>query len=302
MKKEAVLDRDRLFIALQYLLPQHCLSRLVGKLASCPWSRCKTPLIRWFARHYQVNMDEAARPRLEDYTSFNDFFTRALSSGVRPIAAAPAHLVCPADGVISQFGEVEEGRIFQAKGFTYEARELLANDILAKAFRHGHFVTVYLSPKDYHRVHMPLDGTLTEMLYVPGRLFSVNAMTASHVPRLFARNERVVAVFETSYGKIALVLVGAMLVASIETVWAGQIAPRSGQSQHTGYPQSDAVVLRKGEEMGRFKLGSTVVMLVANPELQWQPKMANGMRIRMGQALATFSDAHPDTARPRGGG
>jgi len=293
------LDRDRLFIALQYLLPQHCLSRLVGKLACCPWSMCRTPLIRWFARHYQVNMDEAARPRLEDYASFNDFFTRALSAGARPMAAAPDHLACPADGVISQFGEVEEGRIFQAKGLTYDVRELLANDVLAKSFRHGQFATVYLSPKDYHRVHMPLDGTLTEMLYVPGRLFSVNAITAEHVPRLFARNERVVAGFDTPYGKMALVLVGAMIVASIEMAWAGQVAPGSGQIQHTRYPTSEAVALCKGEEMGRFKLGSTVVMLSANPELQWQHHMANGARVQMGQTLATFSASYPDVARPR---
>ncbi|ETX03052.1 MAG: phosphatidylserine decarboxylase [Candidatus Entotheonella gemina] len=283
------MNRDRLFIALQYMLPQHGLSRLVGRLANCPWPMCKTPLIRWFARHYQVNMEEAARPELEDYASFNDFFTRTLKPGARPIAATPDHLVCPADGVISQFGRIETGRIFQAKGSMYHVHELLANDVLAKSFEHGQYMTVYLSPKDYHRVHMPLDGTLTDMLYVPGRLFSVNQITAKHVPRLFARNERVVAVFDTRYGKMALVLVGAMIVASIETVWAGQVAPQSGRMQHICYSNSDMPRLHKGDEMGRFQLGSTVVMLLANPELQWQNNLANGMRVRMGQALATFS-------------
>ncbi len=287
--KDFVLDRDRLFVALQYLLPQHVLSRLVGSLASCSWSLCKMPLIRWFAHHYQVNMDEAARPNLQDYTSFNDFFTRALRPGTRPIAAAPNLLVCPADGVISQFGQIEEGRIFQAKGLTYNVRELLANDELSMSFRHGQFATVYLSPKDYHRVHMPLDGTLTDMLYVPGRLFSVNQVTAAHVPRLFARNERVITVLETPHGKMALVLVGAMIVAGIETVWAGRVTPCSGRVQHTCYPRSEAVALRQGDEMGRFKLGSTVIVLLANPKLQWQKNMANGAIVRMGQTLAVWA-------------
>jgi phosphatidylserine decarboxylase len=291
------LDRGRLFIALQYMLPQHGLSRLIGKLASCSWPMCKTPMIRWFARHYQVHMEEAAHPGLKDYASFNAFFTRALRSGARPLAPAPDHVACPADGVISQFGPIAEGRIFQAKGSTYDVHELLANDVLATSFRHGHFATVYLSPKDYHRVHMPLDGTLTDMLYVPGRLFSVNLTTAEHVPRLFARNERVVAVFRTPYGRMALVLVGAMIVAGIETVWAGQVASHSGHMQHTCYPHADAVVLRKGDEMGRFKLGSTVVMLLDHPELHWQPHIAPGLSIRMGQTLATFSDSHADAAR-----
>lgn len=297
MRKESALDRDRLFIALQHMLPQHGLSRLVGKLASCPWSLCKTLLIRWFAHHYQVNMEEAARPNLEAYTSFNDFFTRALRAGARPFAAAPGHVVCPADGVLSQFGRVEEGRIFQAKGSDYNIRELLANDDLAQWFRHGQFATVYLAPRDYHRVHMPLDGTLTDLLYVPGRLFSVNAITAQQVPRLFARNERAIAVFDTPYGKMALALIGAMIVAGIETVWAGPVAPGSGHMQHTCYLHSDAMMLRKADEMGRFKLGSTVVVLLSNPELQWQHHVATGMHIQMGQTLAIFSDSHPDAAR-----
>jgi len=256
------------------------------------------PLMRGFVRHYQVDMEEAVHARLEDYACFNDFFTRALRAGVRPIAAAPNHLVCPADGVISQFGQIDEGRIFQAKDFRYTVYELLADDTLAKSFQHGHFATVYLAPRDYHRVHMPLDGTLSDMLYVPGQLFSVNSLTAKHVPRLFARNERVVTVFHTPYGKMALVLIGAMIVAGIETVWAGQVAPRSGHLQHTCYSPADAAVLRKGDEMGRFKMGSTVVVLVANPELQWQHHIANGMSVRMGQALGTFLGVHPNAVPP----
>lgn len=283
------MNSDRFFTALQHMLPQHGLSRLIGRLANCPWSICKMPMMHGFARHYQVNMAEAARPRLNDYACFNDFFTRALKADARPIAAAPDLGVCPADGVISQFGRVEQGRVFQAKGITYDVHELLANDSLAKHFQDGQFATVYLSPKDYHRVHMPLDGTLTDMLYVPGRLFSVNQATAAHVPRLFTRNERVVAVFDTPYGKMALVLVGAMIVAGIETVWAGQVAPRSRHMQHICYSTADAVRLHKGDEMGRFKLGSTVVVLLANASLQWQNHMAAGMRIRMGEPLATFA-------------
>ena len=288
LKKELALDRDRLFVALQYMLPQHALSRLVGRLANCPWPVCKGPLIRWFARHYQVDMTEAARPDLEAYASFNDFFTRALKTGARPIASAPDHLACPADGVISQFGSIETGRIFQAKGVAYDIGELLANEALAESFRHGHYATVYLSPRDYHRVHMPLDGALTDMLYAPGRLFSVNLITAERVPGLFARNERVVAVFDTPHGKMALVLVGAMIVAGIETVWAGLAAPQPGRAQHTRYPTAEAVALRKGEEMGRFKLGSTVVMLLANPALQWLDNVETGASVRMGQALAVL--------------
>jgi len=282
------LDQDRLFVTLQYLLPQHALSRLVGHLANCPWALCKTPLIHWFAHHYQVDMTEAARPHLQDYSSFNDFFTRALQADARPIAAAPDHLACPADGMISQFGRIEEGRILQAKGSAYDIGELLANEALAPLFRHGHYATVYLSPKDYHRVHMPLDGTLTNMLYVPGRLFSVNLITAERVPGLFARNERVVTVFDTPYGKMAVVLVGAMIVAGIETVWAGPVAPQSGRVQHTCYPSAKTVILRKGEEMGRFKLGSTVVMLLANPDWRWRENMATNASVRMGQPLAVL--------------
>ena len=282
------MDRDQLFVALQYMLPQHTLSRLVGRLASCPWAVCKRPLIRWFARHYQVDMTEAARPDLNTYASFNDFFTRALKTGARPIDAVPDHLACPADGVISQFGRIETGRIFQAKGVDYGIGELLANEALAEPFRHGHYATVYLSPKDYHRVHMPLDGALTDMLYAPGRLFSVNLITAERVPGLFARNERVVAVFDTPHGKMALVLVGAMIVAGIETVWAGLVAPQSGRAQYKRYPAAEAVALRKGEEMGRFKLGSTVVMLLANPALQWLDDIGTGASVRMGQSLAVL--------------
>ena len=280
------MNRNQLFIALQYMLPQHALSRLVGRLASCPWSVCKRPLIHWFARHYQVDMTEAARPDLKAYASFNDFFTRALKTGARPIASAPDHLACPADGVISQFGSIETGRIFQAKGVAYDIGELLANEALAELFRHGQYATVYLSPKDYHRVHMPLDGALTDMLYAPGRLFSVNLVTAERVPGLFARNERVVAVFDTPHGKMALVLVGAMIVAGIETVWAGLVTPQSGWAPHTRYPIAEAVALRKGEEMGRFKLGSTVVVLLANPALQWLDNIGTGASVRMGQSLA----------------
>ncbi len=286
--EELTLNQDSLFVALQHMLPQHGLSRLLGYVANCQWPVCKTPLIRLFARYYQVDMAEAASPSLEDYACFNDFFTRALRADARPIAAAPDHLVCPVDGAISQFGRITEGRIIQAKGLTYSVQELLTDDGLAKHFEHGQFATVYLSPKDYHRIHMPLAGTLTDMIYVPGRLFSVNQATAQHVPRLFARNERVVTVFDTPHGKMALVLVGAMIVAGIETVWAGHVAPNSRRVQHTNYSKSDTVGLHKGDEMGRFKLGSTVVVLCANPALQWQDHVAANAVVQMGQSMAKF--------------
>ncbi len=288
--KDLALNQESLFIALQHVLPQHYLSRLIRHFANCRWSVCKTPLIRWFTRHYRVDMAEAARSKLDDYACFNDFFTRALRADARPIAAQPAHVVSPADGTMSQFGRIADGRMIQAKGFMYHARELLGDDILAEQFRHGQFATVYLSPRDYHRVHMPLDGTLTDMLYVPGRLFSVNQTTAEHVPRLFARNERVITVFDTPHGKMALILVGAMIVAGIETVWAGEVAPNSRRVQHVSYTDADAIVLHKGDEMGRFKLGSTVIMLLANSALQWHDHVVAQAGIRMGQTVAVFDD------------
>ena len=253
--------KDRLFICSQYLLPHHLLSRLIGFAADCRATWFKDRLIAWFARRYQVDMREAQVE--EAYEHFNAFFTRALKDGARPLAQEPGAVLCPADGAISQLGPIEHGRIFQAKGHSYSLAELLGGDAeLAAPFMGGDFATVYLSP-DYHRVHMPLAGTLREMVYVPGRLFSVNQTTAENVPELFARNERVVCLFDTERGPMAVVLVGAMIVASIETVWAGLVTPPKRELKTFRYDEAARAPIRleKGAELGRFKLGSTAIVL-----------------------------------------
>lgn len=275
-----------LFILFQYIVPQHLLSRLVGKLAECrtPW--LKNALIKRFIAQYEVNMEEAADPDYENYENFNAFFTRPLQDGARDIC--DEGLASPADGAISQLGNIEEGRIFQAKGQHYTATELLGGDqALADLFEGGKFATIYLSPKDYHRVHMPISGTLRHGIYVPGDLFSVNNATADNVPRLFSRNERYVAIFDTELGPMAMVLVGAMIVAGIETVWAGQVAPVKRTIQRTDYPcQIETQQLAKGDEMGRFKLGSTVVLLFGKDALNWEEHLQHASPVRMGEQIA----------------
>lgn len=270
----------------QYLLPHHLISRTVGWLAHCRISWIKNTFICWFIKRYEVNMQLAAEPNPLNYTTFNSFFTRALKSDIRPIAAGKNIITSPADGCISQIGKIEKGRIFQAKGFYFSTHELLGGDEnLATPFYHGSFATVYLAPKDYHRVHMPCDGKLREMRYVPGQLFSVNTQSASNIPRLFSRNERVVALFDTAMGEMAMVLVGAMIVASIETTWAGLIVPsREKKIQHWHYTNSN-ITLKKGEEMGRFQLGSTVIMLFASRHVQWNNQIVSNHPLLMGQAL-----------------
>ncbi len=275
---------DTAFIILQYLLPQHLLSRLVGKLAECrlPW--LKNLLIRRFITQYKVDMSEAVDSAPEAYANFNAFFTRALKDGARPIDDAP--VVCPADGAISQLGEINRGRIFQAKGQDYSLQTLLGDDkALTAEFDGGSFATIYLSPRDYHRVHMPVDGTLRSMTYVPGKLFSVNTTTAENVRSLFARNERAICVFDTEFGPMAMILVGAMIVAGIETVWDGQVAPPPRQLTTRSYPQ-EAPTLKKGEEMGRFKLGSTVILLFGKDKIDWLDKFEALTPTRLGEALA----------------
>lgn len=282
---------DKLKIALQYLLPKHLLSRLVGKLASAEMGAITTAAIKGFIKKYQVNMSEAADPRPESYRSFNDFFTRPLKSGARPLHEQNNALIHPVDGAISQLGPIKEGRIFQAKGHDYSSLALLGNQSDdAERFIDGDFATIYLAPKDYHRIHMPIEGTLSKMTYVPGELFSVNPLTAENVPGLFARNERVVAIFETAIGPIAMVLVGATIVASIETVWAGTVTPPTGKDVFTwDYPTSgpDAITLAKGDEMGRFKLGSTVVMLFEKEAIEhFAENLAPKVVTRMGEHFA----------------
>ncbi|MXP15432.1 phosphatidylserine decarboxylase [Altererythrobacter confluentis] len=284
------------FIWLQHIAPQHALSKLAGSLASSrtPW--IKNRLIRQFISAYNVNMAEAAQGA-SDYASFNDFFTRALKPGARPIADPQHSIVSPADGAISQLGRIDNGRIVQAKGQSYSAAELLGGDeALAARFDGGAFMTIYLSPSDYHRVHMPVGGTLASTTYIPGALFSVNQQTAAGVPRLFARNERLSCVFDTDLGSVASVMVGAMIVASIETVWSGRVAAHGKHIIHTDFDaksQRDsalsaepAPMLAAGEEMGRFLLGSTVILLFEPGRIEWLAELAPTDKVRMGQAIA----------------
>ena len=282
--------KQRLFILTQYLLPHHLLSRLIGYAADCraPWF--KNRLIGWFAKQYQVDMSEAQIEDLNAFEHFNAFFTRALKPGARPLEQSPGAVLCPADGAVSQLGKIEHGRIFQAKGHSFSLVELLGGDSeRATPFMGGTFATVYLSPKDYHRVHMPLAGTLTEMVYVPGRLFSVNQSTAENVPELFARNERVVCLFDTERGPMAVVLVGAMIVASIETVWAGLVTPPKRSLKTFRYDEAARapIVLDKGAELGRFKLGSTAIVLFGADQVQWAQELVAGSPVQMGQLLGS---------------
>lgn len=282
--------KDKMFVVLQYIIPQHLLSRLLGRLAECETSWLKNRLIRLFAKRYQVDLSEAQRENAEDYSHFNDFFTRALKAGARPIDPENNAVVHPADGCISQIGQITEGRIFQAKGQSFSTLELLGGDSeLAEEFNDGKFATIYLSPRDYHRVHMPLQGNLRVMHTIPGDLFSVNEVTAAGVPRLFARNERVVCIFDTQAGPMAVVLVGAMIVAGIETVWAGTQAPlqRRVATTHYGDVSLPKISLEKGEEMGRFKLGSTAIVLFAKDKVNWDESLVAGSKTKMGERLGT---------------
>lgn len=277
----------RLAVIPQYLYPKQALTALAGKLASARLGSLTTAAIRSFIARYGVDMNEAANPDITSYATFNDFFTRALRDGVRPVAQAD--LVCPVDGAISQFGPVDRDRIFQAKGHHYTTTELVGGDPgLASQFEHGSYATLYLSPRDYHRIHMPCDGRLMRMIHVPGDLFSVNPTTAMGVPGLFARNERVVCIFEGPRGPWIMVLVGATIVGSMATVWHGVVTPpRSGRVREWQY-QEQNIVLNKGEEMGRFLLGSTVVMLFPKSDLSfnavWKPQGA----IRLGEVMANY--------------
>lgn len=277
---------DKLFIRLQHLIPQHGLSRAAGWLASTDNKLLKNTFINWFVKRYNVDMSLAAEENPLAYNCFNDFFTRALKPGARPIHSATDAIVCPADGAISQLGKIVDGRIFQAKGQSYTALELLGGDeTLAAEFADGSFATVYLSPRDYHRVHMPYSGKLRAMVSIPGELFSVNTVTAENVPRLFARNERAVAIFDTDIGPMAVVLVGAMIVAGIETVWDGQIAPFASRDIATSLYPYQNITLIKGDEMGRFKLGSTAIVLFAKDKILWDEKFSAGTPTKMGEQM-----------------
>lgn len=273
-------------VAPQYLLPKQALTRLAGWVAGAQWGGLTTAIIRAFVRRYQVNMAEAAQPNVAEYATFNDFFTRPLKRDARPLA--PATWVSPVDGAISQLGAIEGDQVFQAKGHHYSTTALVGGDAqLASAFDGGHFATLYLSPRDYHRIHMPCDGVLRRMVYVPGELFSVNPATARGVPGLFARNERVVCVFDTPHGPMVLVLVGATIVGSMATVWHGVVNPPRRPQVHTWSYGADEVCLKQGDEMGRFLLGSTVVMLWPRASgLHFQPDWSAARPVRLGEAMA----------------
>ena len=276
---------DRTAVLFQYLIPKQVITLLAGRIARARGGRLTTRLIAWFVQRYHVNMQEAANPDIASYTSFNDFFTRALKDGARPLAQAD--LICPVDGAISQFGRIEGQQIFQAKGHHYSSTALVGGDAtLAAQFDNGHFATLYLSPRDYHRIHMPCAGRLLRMIYVPGDLFSVNPATARGVPGLFARNERVVCVFEGARGPFVLVLVGATIVGSMATTWHGAVnAPRPGCLTEWCYDR-ERITFQTGDEMGRFLLGSTVVMLFPQGPLQFNPAWQPGGAIRLGEMMA----------------
>ena len=276
---------DRLPVLSQYIFPKQALTSFAGWVAGKERGAVTTWIIRRFVAKYGVNMGEALESDIAYYNSYNEFFTRALKPGARPIAAAD--LVSPVDGAISQFGAIDGEQIFQAKGHHYSCTALVGGDAaLAAQFAHGSFATLYLSPRDYHRIHMPCTGRLMRMTYVPGELFSVNPTTARGVPGLFARNERVVCLFESALGPFVLVLVGATIVGSMQTVWHGVVnPPRTGELREWRYDDQQ-ILLEKGEEMGRFLLGSTVVMLFPNPPLRFNPAWAPGRPVRLGEAMA----------------
>lgn len=274
-----------LFILLQRAVPQHALSRLTARFAETRNPVIKNLLIRAFIRAFNVNMAEALHSNPSHYGNFNEFFTRPLKDGVHILADAEQYVLSPADGAVSQLGIVESDQIFQAKGHYYSVADLLGGDVkLASEFENGTFCTVYLSPRDYHRVHMPCPGRLISSHYVPGDLFSVNQTTAGIVPRLFARNERLVSLFDTPHGKMALVLVGAVIVAGIETVWGG--GPRGPRGVQMEFERDWS--FSAGDEMGRFYLGSTAIVLFQNGAVQWDPELVAGSPLRLGQALGSY--------------
>jgi len=281
---------DRLAVLPQYLLPKQALTQLAGALARRPLGDFTQSSIRCFVARYRVDMSEAAEPDIARYASFNDFFTRELKPGARPLAQAD--FLCPVDGAISQFGAIERDQIFQAKGHRYSTTALVGGDAeLAAKFEDGAFATLYLSPRDYHRIHMPCFGRLQRMIHVPGPLFSVNPTTARGVPGLFARNERVVCVFDGRFGPFVLALVGATIVGSMATVWHGVVnPPRSRRVRDWGYTDLP-IALQAGEEMGRFLLGSTVVMLFPKDTLRFNPDWAPARAIRMGEAMGTHIES-----------
>ena len=286
--------RDILFAQFQYILPHHTLSRLMLRLTRLRIGWLKKLFIPWFIRHFKVDMSQAEQEDWREYESFNHFFTRALKADARPLAEGDKTLLCPVDGCVSQAGQIERDQIFQAKGHSYSLQSLLGesrsgSDTWSNAFENGSFATLYLSPRDYHRIHMPLSGKLKEVIHVPGRLFSVNPATVRNVPGLFARNERVAAIYETEIGPMAMILVGAIFVSSIETVWQGTVTPPTIKHVRNWDYTGHTVNLQKGEEMGRFNMGSTVILLFGPNQIQWDEHITAEQHVQMGEALGKCS-------------
>ena len=271
----------------QYLMPGHLVSRLIHRFTRIRNPRIKNPFTRWFIKQFGINLDEAIDAHPEAYEHFNAFFTRELKPGVRPIVEGDDNVACPVDGAISQAEPIRDGRVFQAKGHDYSLVTLLGgSEDRAAPFQGGIFTTIYLSPRDYHRIHMPVRGTLKEMVHLPGRLFSVNPATTRVIPGLFARNERVVSIFETEFGPMAMVKVGAVNVGSIETVWAGEITPPAGRVVRSWHYEGDeAITLEKGEEMGRFNMGSTVILVFGPDAVTWAEGVKADEKVKLGQLL-----------------
>lgn len=281
---------QRAKVAFQYIMPQLYLTQFAGWFAQQKWGAVTHFVIKAFAKKYNVDMSEAKKANFSDYESFNQFFIRELKNDARKINENPTALCLPADGRVSQIGHIDDERLLQAKGHFFSLSDLLAGDEeLVNTFKNGEFATIYLSPRDYHRVHMPCDATLRKMIYVPGDLFSVNPFLAEHVPNLFARNERVICVFDTAFGPMVQILVGATITASMSTVWAGVInPPRTGEVKVWTYQGDSAIKLTKGQEMGAFQLGSTVINLFPANSVTLAEHLEVDVPVRMGEILATM--------------
>lgn len=279
----------RLFIALQHILPQHLLSKMMWRLTRCEYKWLLKLILPLFIRQFKVNMKEAKNTDWRSYTSFNNFFTRELDESVRTIADDKKSIASPVDGVVSQMGKIKDDLIFQAKGHAYSLKQLLGDrDDLGDTFKNGSFNTLYLSPKDYHRIHMPIDGRLKEMIHVPGELFSVSPVTVENVPALFARNERVICLFDTAAGPMAMVLVGAIFVGSIETVWHGEVTPPTCKDIRNWVYDDENKTYIKGQEMGRFNMGSTVILLHTENKMDWKKDLKAEDAVCLGQEIGNI--------------
>jgi phosphatidylserine decarboxylase len=286
--------KNKLKILIQYLLPHHALSNMMGWFGNCRWPLLKDNLIAWFIKRYQVDLSEAVQPNAKNYISFNDFFTRALKPDARHIVTEENTIACPVDGFVSQVGQINHGQLFQAKNKQFSLLQLLGgNQSYTSLFTQGQFATLYLAPKNYHRVHIPLAGQLKEMVYVPGKLFSVSPLTVENVDNLFARNERLITLFDTKIGPMAVIFVGAMIVASIETVWAGSITPPHGKTlKHWDYSHQ-IIKYESGDEIGRFKMGSTVIVLFPQNRVTFPTHLQPQIAVKMGELLGSLC-CHPE--------